>query len=226
MESFLNKKDFLKLGLISGISAAGATYFMWLVVNSLETWDPYRSEVLRSVAWGASLGVFFYLLIFSSLLGFTTKFLQSRPRVILGTYVLTGITTHITIYIFSEVNMIHFSIMVGFAIPLTIFYRGIGSKKWYNWIKLVILVIAIDIIYEFVKMILFADFRFQYFGLPIKAWFFTFLTYGPTLMVIVYIYHKMLGRFYQIDEEIGRMKLKEFIKLFSKKDIEYTLSKD
>jgi len=226
MGNFLSKKEFLKLGFISGFSAGGITYLMWLVINSLQSWDPYRSEILRSLAWSGGLKTFFYLLIFSSLLGFTTKYLQSRSRVILLTFVLTGLTTNIIIYLFGDDNLIHFSLMTGFTIPLTIFYRGVAIKQWINWIKIVTLVITIHIIYEFLKTILFTDFRFQYFSLPIKAWFFTFLAFGPTLMITVYVYNKMLGKFYQIDEKIGRKKFKEFLKQFYQKDIVYTLRKD
>lgn len=226
MGNFLSKKEFLKLGFISGFSAGSITYLMWLVINSLQSWDPYRSEILRSLAWSGGLKTFFYLLIFSSLLGFTTKYLQSRSRVILLTFVLIGLTTNIILYTFGNDNLIHFSLMTGFAIPLAIFYRGVALKLWINWIKIVTLVITIHIIYEFLITILFTDFRFQYFSLPIKAWFFTFLAFGPTLMITVYVYHKMLGNFYQIDEEIGKMKFKEFLKRFYQKDIVYTLSKD
>ena len=160
MESYFNKRFFLKLGFFSGISAGSITYLMWLVINSLQSWDPYRSEVLRSVAWSNSLGVFFYLLIFSALLGFTRKYQQSKSKVILGTYFLTGIFAHIVISIFRNID-IHFSIMVGVTIPLTIFYTGIGSRQWFNWIKLSTMVITLDILYGFVKMILFSDNRFQ-----------------------------------------------------------------
>ena len=225
MVSYFNKRFFLKLGFFSGISAGSITYLMWLVINSLQSWDPYRSEVLRSVAWSNSLEVFFYLLIFSALLGFTRKYQQSKSKVILGTYFLTGIFAHIVISIFRNID-IHFSIMVAVTIPLTIFYTGIGSRQWFNWIKLSTMVITLDILYGFVKMILFSDNRFQYFGLPIKAWFFTFLAYGPPLMVTVYIFHKLLGSFYKIDEKIERMKLKDFLKHFYQNDIEYTFSKN
>ena len=226
MGNFLSKKEFLKLGFISGFSAGSITYLMWLVINSLQSWDPYRSEILKSLAWRGGLKTFFYLLIFSSLLGFTTKYLQSRSRVILLTFVLIGLTTNIILYTFGNDNLIHFSLMTGFAIPLAIFYRGVELKLWINWIKIVTLVITIHITYEFLITILFTDFRFQYFSLPIKSWFFTFLAFGPTLMITVYVYHKMLGNFYQIDEEIGKMKFKEFLKHFYQKDIVYTLSKD
>ena len=226
MESFLNKKDFLKLGLFSGISSAGATYLMWLVVSLFESWDPHRYEVIMSAAWSTSIGMFFNLLIFSSLLGFATKFLQSKSRVILGTFVVAGLISGILLNMLSDFRMIDFSVIVGFVIPLSIFYRTFESKQWYNWIKLVSLVIIVLIIYEYVTLNLFTGNMFQYFRSPFKRWLYSFIAYGPPLIVTVYIYHKTLGRFYQIDEEIGKMKLKEFIKLFYKKDIEYTFSKD
>ena len=225
MEGYFSKKEFIKLGLLSGFSAGSTTYLMWLVINSIQPWDPYRSEILKSLAWTGGLKTFFYLLIFSTLLGFTMKYLQSRSRVILFTFVLIGLITTIIIYIFGDDNLIQFSIMTGFTLPLTIFYRGIALKQWFNWIKMVTLVIAIHIIYEFFKTNLFTDLGFRYFSLPIKAWFFTFLAFGPTLLVTVYIYHIKLGKFYHVDEEIGKMKLKEFLKLFYKSDIDYTFHK-
>ena len=175
MESFLIKKEFLKLGFISGISAGGATYLMWLVISSFESWDPYRSEVIMSAAWSTSVGMFFNLLIFSSMLGFATKFLQSRSRVISGTFIVAGLISGVILYMFSDFSMIDFSIMVGFVLPLAIFYRAVEYKQWYNWIKLVALVIVILIIYEYVTMNLFTDNRFQYFSSPIKRWLFAFL---------------------------------------------------
>lgn len=190
MESYFTKRFFLKLGLLSGFSAGSITYLMWLVINSLQSWDPYRSEVLRSVAWNDSLGVFLYLLTFSSLLGLVTKYLQRTSRVIWSTFIMTGIITHLIITIFRNIN-IHFSIMVSLTIPLTIFYKEIGTRQWFNWIKLSAMVITLDIIYGFVKMILFTDNKFQYFGLPIKAWFFAFIAYGPPLIMTVYIFHKL-----------------------------------
>ena len=135
MESYFNKRFFLKVGFFSGISAGSTTYLMWLVINSIQPWDPYRSEVLRSVAWSNGFGVFLYLLIFSVLLGFARKYQQSKSKVILGTYLLTGIFAHIVISIFRNID-IHFSIMAGVTIPLTIFYTGLGSRRWFNWIKL------------------------------------------------------------------------------------------
>ena len=129
MENFLNKKDFIKLGLISGISAGSVTYLMWLVINSIQPWDPYRSEILKSLAWSGGIETFFYMFIFSSLLGFSMKYLKSRSKVILLAFVLNGLITTIIIYVLGNDNLLQYSLMTGFTIPLTIFYRGGPSKQ-------------------------------------------------------------------------------------------------
>ena len=199
---------------------------MWMIYNSLGEWDSYRSEVLKSVATNDSIGVFLYLLLFSVLLGFGRKYLLGTSRAILLTFVLTAIATHLILAITLSQGMIHFILMVAFVVPLSTFYRAETNKQWVNWIKIISLVIAFQLLFEFIRMISMPDYSFRYFSLPVKAWFFAFLVYGPALFTVNYTFYKYFGRYYQCDVNLGRKRLHDYVAIFFRKDIEYSFLKD
>ena len=226
MNEKLNKKLFLKLGLVSGSLGAVTTYLMWMIYNSLGEWDPYRSEILKSVAKNDSIGVFIYLLLFSTLLGFARKYLLGTSRAILLTFVLTAITTHLILAIIFSMSMFHFILMIAFVVPLSTFYQTKTKKQWINSIKIISMVIAFELIFEFIRMISLPDYSFHYFSLPIKSWFFAYLVYGPALITVNYTFYKYLGRYYHIDENLGKKRLHNYVVMFFKKDIEYSYLKE
>lgn len=225
MENILSKMDFIKLGFKSGILVGGINIVVWLFIGAFESWGPSKSEVILSNAWSASIGLFFLMIIYSTILGFLKKYLQRNSRVIFGTFVAVAIISGILESVISQFSTFDFAIMVGFVIPLTIFYRGVKSNQWYNWIKIVALAIALLLIYEYITKNMFTYNRFQYFNSVIRIWVFGFLAYGPQLLITVYVYHKKLGKLYHIDEYIGRLKLKDFLIYFYKNQIEYTYHK-
>ena len=226
MYELSNKKLFFKLGLVSGSLGAVTTYIMWMVYNSLAEWDPYRSEVLKSVATNDSIGVFLYLLLFSALLGLARKYLLGTSRAILLTFVLAAIATHLILAITLGQGMIHFILMVAFVVPLSTFYRAETKKQWVNWIKIISFVIAFELLFEFIRMISMPDYSFRYFSLPVKAWFFAFLVYGPALFAVNYTFIKYFGRHYHIDENLGEKKLFDYLKIFLTRNIEYSFLKE
>ena len=226
MNEKYTKKLFFKLGLVSGSLGAVTTYIMFLIYNSLGEWDPYRSEVLKSVAKNDSIGVFLYLLLFSALLGFARKYLLGTSRAILLTFVLTAIATHLILAITLSQGMIHFILMVAFVVPLSTFYRAETKKHWINWIKIISFVIAFELLFEFIRMISMPDYSFRYFSLPVKAWFFAFVVYGPALFTVNYSFHKYFGRYHHCDENLGEKKLFEYLKIIFTRNIEYTFLKE
>ena len=226
MNEKLNMKIFIKLGLVSGSFGAVTTYLMWMIYNSLGEWDPYRSEILKSVAKNDSIGVFIYLLLFSALLGFARKYLFGTSRIILLTFVLVGLAVHLILAITLSQGMIHFILMVAFVAPLSTFYRAESKKQWINSVKIISLVIAFELLFEFIRMISMPDYSFRYFSLPIKSWFFAYLVYGPALFTVNYTFYKYLGRYYHIDENLGKKRLHNYVVMFFKKDIEYSYLKE
>ena len=226
MNEKLNMKMFFKLGIISGCIGAVTTYIMWMIYNSLGEWDPYRFEVLKSVAKNDSIGVFLYLLLFSALLGFARKHLLGTSRAILLTFVLAALATHLILAITFNMGMFHFILMVAFLVPLATFYRAKRSKQWINSIKIISLVIAFELLFEFIRMISLPDYSFRYFSLPIKSWFFVYLVYGPALFAVNYAFSKYFGRHYHSDDNLGEKKMFDYLKIFLTRNVEYSLLKD
>ncbi len=226
MNENLKMKIFFKLGLVSGSFGAVTTYIMFLIYNSLGEWDPYRSEILKSVAKNDSIGVLFYLLVFSSLLGLARRYLHGTSRAILLTFLLTAIATHLILAITLSQSMLHFILMVAFVVPLSTFYQTKTKKQWINSIKIISMVIAFELIFEFIRMISLPDYSFHYFSLPIKSWFFAYLVYGTALITVNYTFYKYLGRYYHIDENLGKKRLHNYVVMFFKKDIEYSYLKE
>ena len=226
MNEKYTKKLFFKLGIVSGSIGAVTTYIMWMIYNSLGEWDPYRSEVLKSVAKNDSIGVFLYLLLFSVLLGFGRKYLLGTSRAILLTFVLTAIATHLILAITLSQGMIHFILMVAFVVPLSTFYRAETKKHWINWIKIISFVIAFELLFEFIRMISMPDYSFRYFSLPVKAWFFSFVVYGPALFTVNYTFSKYFSKHYYSNENLGEKKLFDYLKIIFTRNIEYTFLKE
>ena len=226
MNRKFTKQLFFKLGLVSGSMGAVTTYIMFLIYNSLGEWDPYRSEILKSVAKNDSIGVFIYLLLLSVLLGLARKYLLGTSRTILLTFVLAALATHLILAITFNMGMFHFILMVAFVVPLATFYRAKRSKQWINSIKIISLVIAFELLFEFIRMISLPDYSFRYFSLPIKSWFFAYLVYGPALFTVNYTFYKYFGRHYQCDVDLGRKRLHEYVTKFFMKDIEYSYLKE
>ena len=226
MNENLKMKIFFKLGLVSGSFGAVTTYIMFLIYNSLGEWDPYRSEVLKSVAKNDSIGVFLYLLLFSALLGFARKYLLGTSRAILLTFVLTAIATHLILTITLGQGMIHFILMVAFVVPLSTFYQTKTKKQWINSIKIISMLIAFELIFEFIRMISMPDYLFRYFSLPVKAWFFAFVVYGPALFAVNYTFSKYFSKHYHSNENLGEKKLIDYLKMFFRKDIAYSFQKE
>ena len=226
MKGKLNMKIFLKLGLVSGSFGAVTTYLMWMIYNSLGEWDPYRSEVFKSVAKNDSIEVFIYLLLFSALLGLARKYLLGTSRAILLTYVLAALASHLILAITFSMGMLHFILMVAFVVPLDTFYRAAGRKQWINSIKIISLVIAFELLFEFIRMISLPGSSFRYFSLPIKSWFFVYLVYGPALFAVNYAFSKYFGRHYHSDDNLGEKKMFDYLKIFLTRNVEYSLLKD
>ena len=226
MKGKLNMKIFLKLGLVSGSFGAVTTYLMWMIYNSLGEWDPYRSEVFKSVAKNDSIEVFIYLLLLSALLGLARKYLLGTSRAILLTYVLAALASHLILAITFSMGMLHFILMVAFVVPLDTFYRAAGRKQWINSIKIISLVIAFELLFEFIRMISLPGYSFRYFSLPIKSWFFVYLVYAPALFTVNYIFYKYFGRYYQCDVNLGRKRMHDYVTMFFRKDIDYSYLKE
>ncbi|MCH7820315.1 MAG: hypothetical protein IIB40_12320 [Candidatus Marinimicrobia bacterium] len=226
MNEKLNMKIFFKLGLVSGSFGAVTTYLMWIIYNSLGEWDPYRSEVFKSVAKNDSIEVFVYLLLFSALLGLARKYLLGTSRAILLTYVLAALASHLILAITFSMGMLHFILMVAFVVPLDTFYRAAGRKQWINSIKIISLVIAFELLFEFIRMISMPDYSFRYFSLPVKAWFFAFVVYGPALFTVNYTFSKYFSKHYYSNENLGEKKLFDYLKIIFTRNIEYTFLKE
>lgn len=216
--------------LVNALSAAVATTIGFIVARFLaQAIGPY--DLLGSVSlWlhlstyslNVGLGVFIYFVLF----GFGRQWKQvSRDyRFEILVSVGAALITNVLLEPLLRIYIMQLTILIlGLAIPLGSRYRSGARLALKNMVKIVVLVIACRIIYEFLRYQVFTGLLYDPSGFSLLVWISTLLTDGTVLLISLGMYERFFGTAYTAGNSDGEMKLRKYLVAYFRGDLSQEL---